>query len=883
MIRSTPRRLFGLLMVGAVILAGAAVLLPQAQAGSTVVPASGPRGVTVHGTFRGETVDNQTMLFQSQLNGEPTLMFTIGLDSVLELARSYQETSWNESNVAHVAAVTTVLSRTHASSSFDPVEIAAAQSAIWHLTDGFELDEADTRNDPQVIKRYHDLVNIAISEPSDTSASTTLDVTPQHQVVAARNDAIIRIASNSSETFALETNGQQVSVHPTINGACDTSRTISTAPANSQVCVHSDTARDGVSVSIRSSATQLAGGRIFSKTGRQRLITARQSTSQNVRFATIDFARNGAPTVQLGCPAATITPNQPFDIEAIAGDPEGSALHYQWNLDGVAIPGAVASHFHGALAQDHTLSVTVTDAQGVTSTATMPCQAVRPDSSPATNLTPTVEFECPNDLVFDTNARFEAIGADGNQDAVSYFWSINGVPVSQQHSSTLLAMVHQHDEISVQVSDGQSVSPTTRRTCEGREPNRAPDVSLGCPTGLIYGTTSRFVANGSDPDGDLELSYSWFINGEPTPTGGGPRFDVALTPSDVVSVTVTDSHGSSSEPHSVTCAGTQRPVVTLRCPTGSDLLTATVVDSRDEKFDFVWQRDGSTVPNQSGNTLTLDSPGSLISVVATDPAGMSSLPATSRCQPVAPPAVTVSCPVGWVAGSQATFIASLGAQSDETVRYDWNLNDAPLPNAHGSVYRGVVGLEDRLTVTATDALGNAASASPACSPVQRPTVTISCPSAPPEAPRELRAVLSAEATTSLSFFWWIDGELVVGQHSDTISVTPSKISNVSVEAVTSTGATSKRATAGCNGAAVIEKPQVAQLDLWATQVARAVSQASARQLAFTGTKPINIALLALACCALGFVVTRRRHAPRPGRPYVDREAFEEMIEQIRSN
>ena len=164
------RRIVAVLASTAVIVAGLGLAFGTVEAASSVTPKAGPSGKIVHGTYQGKAQKLQTMLFQVDLNGEASFMFCIDIATYIQFGVTYDEQSWDTSKVPNLNKVARVLSQTNATVTKDPIEIAAAQAAIWHFSDGFQLDVANPQNDAAVTTRYNALVADAEASEQDPLA-----------------------------------------------------------------------------------------------------------------------------------------------------------------------------------------------------------------------------------------------------------------------------------------------------------------------------------------------------------------------------------------------------------------------------------------------------------------------------------------------------------------------------------------------------------------------------------------------------------------------------------------------------------------------------------------------------------------------------------------
>ena len=267
---SGRQRLLAIFAAAVVIIGALGLTLTSVDAASSVTPRSGPSGKTVHGTYQGKSQKVPTMLFQVDLNSAPSFMFCIDIGTAIEFGVPYAETGWEESNVKNLAKVARVLSQTNATTTLDPVEIAAAQAAIWHLSDGFDLATNDARNDAAVIARYQALVDDAERNPVSSEPAGTLSVTPAKGSAAYGSPIFYDVATTSTDPIAIELSDSLVNAHPVVDGVCDIATTINTVTGASRFCVTAAGPRSNVKVTLRTAAAPLSAGRVFVRPNRQK-------------------------------------------------------------------------------------------------------------------------------------------------------------------------------------------------------------------------------------------------------------------------------------------------------------------------------------------------------------------------------------------------------------------------------------------------------------------------------------------------------------------------------------------------------------------------------------------------------------------------------------
>ena len=329
----------------AVVVVGLGLVVNSAQAGSSVVPRNGIRGVLVVGNHDGRSnLAMSTMLFEVELNGSAAYVFSTDISRAMEFGVGYDETGWTNEAVPHVAEVSRILSRTTADEpgADRALEIAAAQAAVWKFTDGFELDPADGRNNPAVLARASDLIADALAHPARTEATGTLAVTPDDRSVPAGSAAYFDIVTSSSSPLSIELSDAAVSAHRVIGNTCDTTSAVTEVVATSgvaRICLTSTQALAGARLTVRTTTTPVSAGRVFERPGRRKLILGKAGVAQS--SATVSASWSGAgrstdvrPRVDVSCPNE-FSWGEPEVIIANGTDPAGDVeLRYEWSLNG---------------------------------------------------------------------------------------------------------------------------------------------------------------------------------------------------------------------------------------------------------------------------------------------------------------------------------------------------------------------------------------------------------------------------------------------------------------------------------------------------------------------------------------------------------------------
>jgi len=976
-IGSGKRRVVAVLAATAVMVAGLGLAFNTVEAASSVTPKAGPSGKVVHGTYQGKAEKLQTMLFEVDLNGKASFMFCIDIATYIQFGVTYDESSWDTSKVPNLNKIARILAQTNATVTKDPIEIAAAQSAIWHFSDGFQLDVANPANDPAVTARYHALVNDAEANPVANEPAGTLAVSPSTATVAQGQPVFFDVTTTATAPLSIELSDAAVSAHPANGATCDVATTITTVTGNSRICLTSTSSRSNVKMTLRTGSAPVSAGRVFIRPARQKLIIGKSGAAQSSETVSASWTANGRPSVSVACPTDGIRYGQPTTLTAKGTDPDGDTLAYQWSVNGAPLAGQTSATVTVTLNQGDRLSVAVTDAAGQSASADVNCPGKNPPtvsltcpakitlgaqntftatgtdpdgdtltyqwkvngkaissttgatltttvdagdvvevtaadstalvSLPATsscippkeNTKPTVKLTCPTAMTYGKPATYTAEGSDPDGDALTYEWKVNGAVVAGQTGATATLTIDQGDKVavtvndgkatsdvaeatcagntqnqppkvtlecptqviygqpveftaqgsdpdgnpltyewtingkvvagetgatatltvkrgdkvSVTVSDGKATSAAAERTCEGQEQNQPPTVSLDCPTDLVWGSATEFVAKGDDPDGD-KLTYQWKINGKAIAGATTSKVTATLQRGDVITVTVKDTRGAASAEATGNCSGNSRPQVALTCPKPvfygePTTFTATGTDADGDALTYLWKVNGTTVVGQSGASAALTvAAGDRVNVTALDGTGAASDSVTVQCAGTSRPTVTITCPAKLVFGEPFDFIANgVDPDGDTDLTYSWYVNGTPVAGETGPKLTATLTKGDVLTVTVMDPDGAvSASAAADCAGNSRPTVSLSCPEQLVFGqPSTFTATGTDADGDTLTYEWKVDDQVVAGQTAATAELTVARGQRVTVTATDDETATSTAATSTCTGQS---KPEV---------------------------------------------------------------------------
>ena len=480
---------------------------------------------------------------------------------------------------------------------------------------------------------------------------------------------------------------------------------------------------------------------------------------------------NRAPRALAGPPqtvaiGATVT----LDGSGSGDIDDGDTLTYSWAKTGGTYTGTVALTGANTVSPSFTVdaalggltvifTLTVTDGGGLTDTDTVTITVLRqqggsPPPTTPTNQLPTVDAGVdqsggPRDAL---NLSASADDPDGDNDAITYLWTIAGGPASILGSVNTAATTVTIPAdaakgrtytltVTVTDEDGGTASDSLTVTVN----NTAPVADAGDPYKSGRGISATLNGSASsDPDGDSIASYRWQHTGGSytgptltlTPQVGGPEhtrqfiMPTAMDVGDTViwTLTVTDSNGAYSTDTVRIGASNVAPVANAgadRKVTAGKAVSITLDGSRsgdpdgdDSRIGYSWTVAGTpaaTLSNANTATPTLAAPATTtsttsytVTLTATDEDGgthsdtmtvtaNNSAPTADPYPGQTPPSTSLV-----QASRNATITLDATDSSDpdgQTLSYSWARMD-DYQNKNGE-YGGTVTLMNANTATAS--------------------------------------------------------------------------------------------------------------------------------------------------------------------------------------
>lgn len=226
---------------------------------------------------------------------------------------------------------------------------------------------------------------------------------------------------------------------------------------------------------------------------------ANNTTSMTVSVA----EQNDLPTVSVSADPQNPEIGEEVQFTADASDPDGSIESYEWSVDGTAVGNGSSLGQVFETSGDHQVSVTVTDSDGGTDTASTTVSVGVANDPPTVSL--SAQPQNP-DVGAETEITANASDPDGTIE--SYQWTVNGDGAgSGSNLRTTFDSSGDH-EVTVTVTDDQGATDSASLVLQVSE---AVAIQVGTERPAV-GETVTFTARGAGSDS--ASSYEWVVDGE---------------------------------------------------------------------------------------------------------------------------------------------------------------------------------------------------------------------------------------------------------------------------------------------------------------------------------------------------------------------------------
>jgi hypothetical protein len=347
---------------------------------------------------------------------------------------------------------------------------------------------------------------------------------------------------------------------------------------------------------------------------------------------------NGGPDQTVPCAGAGVKTAATLDGSG-STDPDLDTLTYHWREGEVPIASSKKPTVQLS-AGTHTISLTVVDPFGASSTDTVVINVNCPNHPPTANAGANQNVQC-NPTGALTMVTLDGSGSsDPDGDALTYVWTENGQQIATGVNPTVQLSTGTHT-ITLTVTDTHAASASSTVTVTITCPNRPPVANAG-PTQNVpcTGNSTTVQLDGSassDPDGDA-LTYVWTENGQQIATGAKPTVQLvngAHTTTHTITLTVTDTHAASSSANvtiNINCpnhppVANAGPDQTLECggtTTAINLDGSASSDPDGDPLTYAWSENGQQIATGVKPTVNLSYGMHTITLTVTDSHGASS-------------------------------------------------------------------------------------------------------------------------------------------------------------------------------------------------------------------------------------------------------------------
>ena len=226
-----------------------------------------------------------------------------------------------------------------------------------------------------------------------------------------------------------------------------------------------------------------------------------------------------------------------------SSDPDGTVDSYVWDFgDGSTDTGVNPTHTYVAPG-NFTVTLTVTDNDGASSTCTTTANITAEPNEP-----PICDANGPYTGTVGQPVSFDGSGSndpDGTID--SYVWDFGDGSTDTGSNPTHTYLTSGSFTVTLTVTDNEGGTSSCTTTAEiGPAENQPPVCDANGPYSGTVGQPVSFDGSGSnDPDGTID-SYAWDFGDGSTDTGSNPTHTYLTSGSFTVTLTVTDNQGASS-------------------------------------------------------------------------------------------------------------------------------------------------------------------------------------------------------------------------------------------------------------------------------------------------------------------------------------------------
>lgn len=238
-----------------------------------------------------------------------------------------------------------------------------------------------------------------------------------------------------------------------------------------------------------------------------------------------------------------------FDASA-SSDPEGPIAQYSWEFgDGHTGTGVAPTHVYDT-AGTYSVTLTVKDAGGLTSTVSHDVIARDPNALPTAAFTETVQFLS---VAFDGSTSSDSDGT-----IAAYSWNFGDGATATGATATHAYAASGTYEVSLTVTDDRGGSSTSTKSIAVEAQNAPPKAVANVVRGADGMSIAVDGSGSTDTDGTV-VAYAWDFGDGATATGATANHTYAAPGTYTVTLKVTDDDGAT---HQTTASVAVTPAAT---------------------------------------------------------------------------------------------------------------------------------------------------------------------------------------------------------------------------------------------------------------------------------------------------------------------------------
>lgn len=410
-------------------------------------------------------------------------------------------------------------------------------------------------------------------------------------------------------------------------------------------------------------------------------------------------------------------------------DPDGTIASYSWDFgDGSpAVTGATATHAYG-IAGTFPVTLTVTDDDGATDTATVDVTVDVPNLSPAAVIDPV----SPAGLTVDVDGSGSS---DPDGVLVDWQWTFGDGGTASGATASHTYAGGGTFTITLTVTDnrGGQASASTEVTIVA--PNQAPTAVIGTP--VVTGLSVDVDGTGSSDPENTALTYAWTFGDGATATGATASHAYATDGTYTVTLLVTDAGGASNSATTTVTVATPNaaPVAVIGTPVVDHLTVQ--VDGSGSNDDgavagYAWTfGDGGTASTAVATHSYATAGTYTVTLVVTDNLGLASDPVTTTVTVAAPNTAPVPHIATPVVDGLTVDVDGSGSTDDGTIAsWAWSFGEGADATGATASHTYAAGGTYTITLTVTDNLGVSASTTTSVTvvkPNEKPVAVIATP------------------------------------------------------------------------------------------------------------------------------------------------------------